>query len=270
MRRHLTYANVVATLALFLALGGGAFAASKYVITSKKQIAPKVRKQLKGAKGAKGATGPAGATGATGAAGPTGPQGAAGPQGERGPKGDTGPSTGPAGGALAGTYPDPALAAGAVGPDALGAFPTAIVTRQTAAQTFANNLGDIVVFDTEVKDAGGFYDPASSTTRITIPRAGLYYLQGTIGWATNGAGVRGVSIARTPVGGGGGIIAHDTRSPAPTTFTVQSTTVIVPLVQGDRLVLSGYQTSGGPLDTAIPNTSGEPPVSLTARWIGPA
>ena len=29
MRRHLTYANVTATLALFIALGGGAYAISK-------------------------------------------------------------------------------------------------------------------------------------------------------------------------------------------------------------------------------------------------
>lgn len=80
MRRHLTYANVIATLALFLALGGSAIAARQYVITSTKQIAPKVRTALKGARGA------------------TGPAGARGPAGERGPAGDRGPE-GPAGAA---------------------------------------------------------------------------------------------------------------------------------------------------------------------------
>lgn len=42
MRGRLTYANVVASLALVFAMSGGVYAASKYVITSTKQISPKV------------------------------------------------------------------------------------------------------------------------------------------------------------------------------------------------------------------------------------
>jgi hypothetical protein len=70
IRKRATYANVVATLALFLALGGGAaYAAKHYVITSKKQIAPSVLHKLKGKPGAAGPAGPAGAPGAPGAPG---------------------------------------------------------------------------------------------------------------------------------------------------------------------------------------------------------
>ena len=65
-RLHLTPGTVIATLALVFAMTGGAYAAGKYVITSTKQISPKVLKSLKGA------TGKAGATGATGATGPAG------------------------------------------------------------------------------------------------------------------------------------------------------------------------------------------------------
>jgi hypothetical protein len=68
-RRHLTYANVAATLALVFAMSGGALAANHYLITSTKQIKPSVLKKLKGAKGTKGATG---SRGPAGAAGPTG------------------------------------------------------------------------------------------------------------------------------------------------------------------------------------------------------
>lgn len=87
IRRRFTYANVAATFALVFAMTGGAFAAGHYLITSPKQISPKVLKALKGASGAPGAPGAAGAAGPAGPQGPGGPQG---PKGEPGPKGEAG------------------------------------------------------------------------------------------------------------------------------------------------------------------------------------
>jgi hypothetical protein len=45
-RRHLSYANVTATVALVFAMTGGALAANHYLLTSTKQISPKVLKKL--------------------------------------------------------------------------------------------------------------------------------------------------------------------------------------------------------------------------------
>jgi hypothetical protein len=107
MRKHLTYANVAMTLALVFAMTGGAFAASKYLITSPKQIKPSVLKQLQGKVGQRGEVGPAGPvgpagqqgaqgpkgeTGLTGPVGPTGQQGAQGAKGETGSQGNQGPA----------------------------------------------------------------------------------------------------------------------------------------------------------------------------------
>jgi len=78
---RLTPSMGVALLALFFALGGGAYAAKHYVLTSTKQISPKVLKALKGRTGKTGLTGPAGTPGATGPAGAAGAAGATGPQG---------------------------------------------------------------------------------------------------------------------------------------------------------------------------------------------
>jgi hypothetical protein len=81
MRRRLTYANVAATLALVLAMSGGALAAGHYLINSTKQINPKVLKKLRGSRGPTGATGQ---RGATGAGGPAGKEGTSGKEGQPG------------------------------------------------------------------------------------------------------------------------------------------------------------------------------------------
>jgi len=105
IRRHLTYANVVATIALLFAMGGSALAADQfaspaktesreftssakskefsYLITSVSQISPRVQAQLK-ATGRAGPVGPAGTTGTPGTPGASGLQGAPGLSGAAG------------------------------------------------------------------------------------------------------------------------------------------------------------------------------------------
>ncbi len=89
LARHLTYANVAATLALLIAVSGGTAYAAAKLITGK-QIAKHTisaanikDKSLTSALFKKGTlkTGPRGVTGATGAAGAAGPAGPAGPAG---------------------------------------------------------------------------------------------------------------------------------------------------------------------------------------------
>jgi hypothetical protein len=104
LRKHLSYANIVATLALLFTMSGGALAANHYLINSTKQIRPKVLKALKGKTGATGKTGAAGATGSQGATGTAGAKGASGTKGERGEAGFSALSTLPSGQSESGEY----------------------------------------------------------------------------------------------------------------------------------------------------------------------
>jgi hypothetical protein len=88
VRRHLSYSNVAATLALVFAMGGSALAANHYLISSTRQINPKVLKALK----ASGRPGPKGAQGPGGQPGPAGPPGSAGKEGTNGLPGTVGPT----------------------------------------------------------------------------------------------------------------------------------------------------------------------------------
>jgi hypothetical protein len=97
---RLTYANIVATVAMFCALGGGAYAAvtlpaasvgtqqlKQHVVTPDK-LAPSALRLLKtvpGSRGVQGLAGQPGPAGSAGPQGPAGPAGAAGAAGQRGP-----------------------------------------------------------------------------------------------------------------------------------------------------------------------------------------
>ena len=109
VRPRLNHATVVAYLALFVALGGGAFAASRGFVSSNGELrgcvdaegqltvlkagksCAKHRTQIAwSVRGPQGATGPPGVTGTQGLPGVTGAQGASGAQGAAGAPGEAG------------------------------------------------------------------------------------------------------------------------------------------------------------------------------------
>ena len=109
LRSRLSYANVVATIALFIAVAGGtAYAASRLGKESvgarqlRKGAVTPVKLSTATKNALEGATGPKGPTGATGSQGIQGPKGDKGDRGEPGERGLTGPAGSARGWAIVG------------------------------------------------------------------------------------------------------------------------------------------------------------------------
>jgi hypothetical protein len=174
LRAHLTYANVMATIAVFVALGGGAYAASSAFESSSGAIrgcVPKAGGGLRVVKTGKScprgyATLTFSARGAQGKPGPQGTQGLRGLQGTSGTNGTNGINgtnatggglpTGNAGGDLTGTYPDPTLAAASA--------PVTITVNSTGTNIWTQESGT------------GTYGPL----QCYEDRAGFVHLQGSV------------------------------------------------------------------------------------------
>jgi hypothetical protein len=146
-------ALVLATLALFVALSGGAVAAgivpmARHAYTADSAAQAVNAKHLGGKTAAqieasiKGQSGPAGVAGPAGPAGPVGPAGPSGPAGPAGSKGDTG-------------------ASGAVGPQGdQGPAGTAAVTIHTAPYSLATGIAQAFTTNCAAgqKAVGGGFD----------------------------------------------------------------------------------------------------------------
>ncbi len=205
------FANVVALVALFIALGGVSYAAiqipknsvgtkqlKKNAVNSakvrnrsllaadfKKGQLPRGATGAAGVTGSTGATGPAGTTGLTGAAGPTGSAGEAGTTGATGTAGATGP-TGPSTTAALGAVASLGSTTQLFSPLGLSTPVSSssalqVATRAPGVNVKLDNLS--VLFDTPTGGDGSVFRTISIGT---VDQAGT--VTGILGCSVNGGG----------------------------------------------------------------------------------
>lgn len=190
---RLTYANVMSTAAVFLALSGGAYAAvslsrnsvrSAHIAPGQVKAADIARGAVTGAKVRDGSIGPADLRVAPerGPAGPAGPAGAPGPQGPPGAAGADAPAGGPT--------------------PAAGVF----LVEDEEVDPGVEYLS----FAGEDYDQGGLHDPGDPT-RLRAPEAGIYEVVVFVWWgphANDNPGYRFVEVVRER---GAALVGYDVK-----------------------------------------------------------
>jgi hypothetical protein len=227
-RPHLTFANVVACIALFVALGGASYAAFKLPKNSvgAKQLkksavtSAKVKNGSLLAQDFKAGQLPAGARGPQGVAGVTGAPGAPGA-----------PGTG------SGSAATP--------------LPHARIAILSFNQPIPTSSGTMVTFDTVVEDNAGMADLTKRPGTLVVPRTGLYYVAGEMAWQQIKSGGRvGGSIepSKDPAGKEflpfKSVSAFDQLEGTSFIYLYQPMSETVRLTAGQAVSLRAYQQTG--------------------------
>lgn len=114
----------------------------------------------------------------------------------------------------------------------------------SASQSIPNNASSpktSLIFDTEVRDDGGYANLTANNDRFTIPRAGWYIVTGTVQFdSPTGGNYRALEVWKN----GSVILANDTRNPDTAGYMSCVVSAVHYFAAGDYVQLRVYQESG--------------------------
>jgi hypothetical protein len=161
---------------------------------------------------------------------------------------------GPAGGALAGRFPNPQLAAGAVTPDKISGVPTVILTNSVSQP--ANRLE----FDTEVHDPSGMHETAPTPDQVEANIPGIYLIQANVCFAPGAAGERALFFRR-------GTTDINFLQAASNPDAARSTCVSASTV--DRFAAGEFLTIDAFSSPAVTVEGSRPALNVSMTWVAP-
>jgi len=156
-----------------------------------------------------------------------------------------------------GTYPDPTIKAGAIGPSKLGVVPQARATKD-AIQSVSHNTLTTVTFPTEQFDTADLHDVTTNTNRLTAPLAGVYLITASVYFVGGNAGVREIILRNN-----GSQFQREHAAGVTTALdTSPSISSLYRLAAGDFIDMQVFQDSGGSLNIGSSGTH------LAMTWMG--
>jgi hypothetical protein len=162
---------------------------------------------------------------------------------------------GSAGGDLTGSYPNPSIAGGAVGTAKFSSGIPAVRVIAPVRQTIPNDNSTFLTFDAEDYDTADLHSTSTSPERLTAPVTGVYRFSFGVLWLPDSTGVRQLVLERN------GVIQQVVATPASSGFLTQNGSSDLKLAAGDHVDVLAYQSSGGDLEAGRQ--------FLTMSWVAP-